>query len=178
LEVVRLVAIDDRAKKIIDESNYEYFDDLIRGVGAFKVLKPLSYKFTRAFKLGSVDVMVGRWLRLRYDFQTYGSPMEGDSALHELFVKYGDRLIPFLRKPIREDFVKLVRLARRLIPARIEIDEYLLPDEVGDEEFEIIKSVIEVAEKVRRHNKKIIEEMEDVIAPYVIARTLNGHTGR
>jgi len=178
LEVVRLVAIDDRAKKIIDESNYGYFNDLIESIEAFEALKPLSYKFTRAFKFGSADVMVGRWLRLRDSFQTYGSPMEDCEYLHKLFVNYGDRLIPFLRKPIKGDFVKLVRLARRLIPATINIDEYLLPDEVGDEEFEIIKSVIEVAEKVRRHNKKIIKEMKDVIAPYVIARTLNGRRGR
>jgi hypothetical protein len=85
---------------------------------AFQTLRPLTYNYTEVCdvkgRYSSGKLCIGEWLRVKYSYQTYGSSVDGSETVFNYIRNYGDELKPHVRKPIKEDFGKLVDLAKTL----------------------------------------------------------------
>lgn len=98
----------------------------------FQTLRPLTYKYTEVCEVehrwGKETLCIGEWLRLKYRYQTYGSTLERSEQVFTYIRDYGDELKPHVRKPIKDDFAKLVDLAKNLqsyneVVVKLEIPE-------------------------------------------------------
>jgi len=93
----------------------------------FRALTPLSYEYRVVCTLPNGDELcIGEWVRVKYSrYQKYGTVIDYASTFFNLIRSYGLRLKPWVRKPIKWDFERLVELAVSLKPYReitVEID--------------------------------------------------------
>lgn len=122
----------------------------------FQTLRPLTYRFREVCEIehewGKEKLCIGEWLRLKDSYQTYGSTLDRSESVFNHIRNYGDDLKPHVRKPIKEDFAKLVDLAKQLqsyndVSVKLEIPEtevfeHYCPDYSYDDKAVTIKSTV------------------------------------
>jgi len=82
---------------------------------AFKLFKPLRYKMVKtSLSFDRDQIVIGRWIRLRYSWQDYGSPVDGPYTFLALIKAQGEAIADYVRKPIRSDFREAARIAAQL----------------------------------------------------------------
>lgn len=121
----RIVELQSKINKIlgmIDEIDTRKLQrELERFVfKCFSVFKPLSRKY-REVCIYENDgyrekLCVGEWLRLKSGSQRYGSYVCREWEFFDVVRKCGDKVKPYVRRSIREDFSGLVDLVKKLKP--------------------------------------------------------------
>ncbi|MGC8936544.1 MAG: hypothetical protein ACP5KV_04175 [Candidatus Methanomethylicaceae archaeon] len=82
----------------------------------FMTLKPLSHEHREVCYLDSYTLCLGEWIRIKFGGQRYGSYLNSSDSFFKYIREYGDRLKPWVRKPIKMEFCELVDLAKALRP--------------------------------------------------------------
>jgi len=226
----KLVFILETAEKV----NTRLLENMIysRTKFAFESLKPLRRKYTvTQIELDEgwrpTRLAIGTWFRAKTSWYTYGRNLYTDFI--EFIIKYGDQILPHLRKSIMEDFDKLVKLTKQIkrpsdneviyklpevkkvfdyslsrsfrltplevsaikletnTPSRIEIysnrsfsksfhinyySDIHFASQFIDELVELFKLADQQVKDIREHNNAIIQQMEDVVAPYRLSKAL------
>lgn len=88
----------------------------------FQTLRPLTYKYREVCDIEhryggrtyTTKLCIGEWLRVKSTYQTYGSTLDHSESVFNYIRNYGDELKTHVRRPIKEDFARLVDLAKEL----------------------------------------------------------------
>jgi len=92
----------------------------------FIALKPLRYEYK---EIGSFPIQywyeneprdrviaIGKWIRIKYWYSKYGSPLDDDYLFFEIIRQRGDEFTQYLRRPIKSIWTELVTLTKQLKP--------------------------------------------------------------
>jgi len=89
--------------------------DLLREVQHyFYALEPFSYKFQRVKELrktswgSTIELWIGTWVVEKSHYQKKGHPIREPHHFAKIIQEHGIDLVPYVRRPIREIFHKLV----------------------------------------------------------------------
>jgi len=105
----------------------------------FITLKPLRYQYK---EIGSFPIQywyeneprdrviaIGKWIRIKYWFSKYGSPLDDDYLFFEIIRQRGNEFTKYLRRPIKNVWTELVALTKQLRPYEHIIETYKLEGE-------------------------------------------------
>ena len=107
-EVLELVHLADGREK--QDAMYDFV------FKCFSELEPLSHKFKviRYIPEWDCELCVGKWIRLRYCCDVYGSVVKRRSRFFKVIRNYGEEVARHVRKPIRDVFAELVECVKQL----------------------------------------------------------------
>ena len=102
--------------KLTDVNRLRY--DLYNKVyHCFHALQPLSHKLREAVsKDGNTKIMVGKWIREKRFWHTFGSEVTDCERFFYIIREHGESISRCVRRPIRKDFFTLAELTKKLVP--------------------------------------------------------------
>jgi len=81
---------------------------------AFHVYMPLSNSQYRIASTSRKEIYLGKWIRVRYEWNKRGSYIKSSAELYSIIKEYGEVMIHHVRSSIRDEFKYLVYLTKQL----------------------------------------------------------------
>lgn len=83
---------------------------------SFLLYRPLSYNEHRLYVTDNMIVTIHEWIKLKRSWRSRGSYLDSYSDFYELICKYGDEMSQYVRRSIKDEFIRLVQLTKQLQP--------------------------------------------------------------
>jgi len=83
---------------------------------AFALYRPLSYTMHNLAYEGDYTISIGEWIRIKDKWSQRGSYIQSHRQFYELICKYGEAMSQYVRRPIKDEFTRLVQLVKQLKP--------------------------------------------------------------